>query len=779
MNAIAALYGRVSTPQQEQEATMDSQVASLEAFAQAHGYQLLPELYFLDQAVSGAQLARPALDRLRDLAGEGAFSVVLCLSPDRLARNYAHQWVLLDELHRVGVQVVFVNQPMVADDPQGQLLLGIQGLFAEYERAMITERLRRGKLYRIRHGQLVNPNPPYGYRYIPVSQPGGGRWDRHPVEAKVVEDIFRWYTTGQILTIAAIVDRLNQLGSGAPPRGRRWTFSTVQAILKQPAYTGRARYNRTRTCHEAVGRTKKSGRGRLRRPTHEVRPEAEWIEVTVPSLVNEAVWQRAQERLMSNQQFAPRNNKRHFYLLRSMLVCGTCGRTLVGRTASGRVSYYCTNQGKNRSPDVPPHSCSIAGQIVEPLVWEAISTLLHNPALLADAWHSQVATDEEAPGEADRLQARQRALERQWTRLLDAFQDNLLDKAELELRKARLDQEQQALAQRLQQLTQQARREQAKAQMLDDFATFCQQIEATIIDLTPDVKQEVIRLLIDHIVVDRDAITIKHIIPTDDDCRLLPGRRCTHLHTPDGWAIARILENTRPVRSFVEKSLPQRAQWVHQRLTLQSGVQEALWPTAVAQRGTSAGNRKGKHRWVKIGLHFTLSQRCRIASRSRSSSAGAAISLRSWWHHLDRAQDVRYVVWGIGDAGQEQGTLEQNDGSLLQRAWRLIKHAVKAPPERRMAHRCPGTQILDCLAFVQCVRDHFVRLAGRLISDIQGHRDLSRRYALRAVVDTFVALKGHGDPGGLGRRRCLCATARCDNHGDHQAYDYDPAHPRC
>ena len=80
------------------------------------------------------------------------FEVVLCLCPDRLARQYAHQWVLMNELQRVGIKVLFVNQPPVGDDPQGQLLLGIQGLFAEYERAMIAERLRRGKLYRIRQG---------------------------------------------------------------------------------------------------------------------------------------------------------------------------------------------------------------------------------------------------------------------------------------------------------------------------------------------------------------------------------------------------------------------------------------------------------------------------------------------------------------------------------------------------------------------------------------------------------------------------------------------------
>ena len=499
MTTVAAVYGRVSTLQQEQEATIDSQIASIESYAHEHGYQLEPELYFLDQGVSGAKLDRPGLDRLRDLASEGVFSVVLCLSPDRLARHYAHQWVLLDELQRVGVQLIFVNQPDLSQDPQGQLYLGMQGLFAEYERAMITERLRRGKLYRVRQGQLVNPNPPYGYRYIPISQPNGGRWEVAPREAEVVRQIYDRYThSEQPLTISQIVDRLRQLGSQAPPRGRRWTYSTVQAILKQPAYTGRAYYNRSVSCHEAIGRPRKHGRGRLQTPIHQPRPREQWIEVSVPPLLTESLWQQAQERLAMNQKFAGRNNKTHFYLLRSLLVCSTCGRTLAGRTSDGRVSYYCTNRGKHRMPDVPRHSCSIAGSIVENLVWQAVTELLRRPTLLADAWQSEHSTDEPAAAdELARLQARQRTLQRQWSRLLDAFQDDLLDKAELSQRKAHLDAERQALAQRLQQLTRQQRQQQAKTDMLQDFEAFCQQIQAALADPTPETKQEVIRLLID------------------------------------------------------------------------------------------------------------------------------------------------------------------------------------------------------------------------------------------------------------------------------------------
>jgi site-specific DNA recombinase len=527
MNQLAALYARVSTLQQEQEATIDSQVAAVESFAQAQGYRLSKAFYFLDQAVSGAQLARPGLDRLRDLAAEGLFEVVLCLGPDRLARQYAHQWLLLEEFRRIGVKVDFVNQPAVEDNLHGQLLLGVQGLFAEYERAMITERLRRGKLYRVRQGQLVNPVAPYGYRYIPVSQPGGGRWQIEPSEAQVVQQIYQWYTQEDI-TIHQIVERLRKLGDQAPPRGKQWQFSTVQAILKQRDYTGQAYYNRTRTCHERVGRPKRHGRGLKRAPQHVPRPEEEWIPVSVPVILAEDTWHQAQERLAMRQKFAERNNKRHFYLLRSLLVCEACGRSLIGRTATnGRVTYYCSNQGQQRSPEVAPHRCSIPAEVIEPLVWQAVSDLLRNPRLLADAWESQITQPAAPPGESTRLETRLKNLERQWQRLIDLFQEEQIDKAEFAKRKARLDQDRQAVEQRLQQFSRQLQQEQVKEQMLQDFATFCQQIESSLVTPTPELRQEVIRLLIDHVVVGKHEIVIKHIVPTDDDCRLLPGRKRT------------------------------------------------------------------------------------------------------------------------------------------------------------------------------------------------------------------------------------------------------------
>ena len=523
MNQLAAVYARVSTLQQEQEATIDSQVAELEKYAREKDYRLSKEFYFLDQAVSGAQLVRPALDRLRDLATEGLFETVLCLSPDRLSRQYAHQYFLMEEMKRAGVKVIFVNQPPMEDNPQGQLLLGIQGLFSEYERTVIAGRMRRGKLHRVRRGELVNPVPPYGYRYIPVSEPNGGHWEAQAIEQEVVRTIYTAYTE-ENLKLAQIANKLNENIEKTPPRGLRWGYSTVQAILKQPAYTGKTYYNRTRTCHEVIGQPKKHGRGVKRSAVHQVRPKDEWIPMNVPPLISEEIWQKAQERLETNRKFSSRNNTSHFYLLRSLLVCDVCGRTLLGRKSGEATAYYCSSVGKSRAPDVPPHTRSIRADVVEPLVWQAVTQLLQNPTLLADAWNNETHPHQETPEERDRLQARLRALERQWQRLLDLFQDEKIEKVELSKRKEHLDQERQSIQTRLQQFDRLEQHERAKQTMLEDFAAFCQQVNVNLENPTPQLQQEVIRLLIDHVVVGKDEIVIKHIVPTDDDCRLKPGR---------------------------------------------------------------------------------------------------------------------------------------------------------------------------------------------------------------------------------------------------------------
>ena len=155
----AAIYARVSTESQQQRGTIGSQLEALRQRVASEGDELVAE--FCDDGHSGARLDRPGLDALRDAAEAGLFDTVWCLSPDRLARVYAYQVIVLDELARHRIKVRFTDAPPIDDDPQAKLLTQVQGVIAEYERAKIAERYRRGKLFRSRSGEVIAWRTPY------------------------------------------------------------------------------------------------------------------------------------------------------------------------------------------------------------------------------------------------------------------------------------------------------------------------------------------------------------------------------------------------------------------------------------------------------------------------------------------------------------------------------------------------------------------------------------------------------------------------------------------
>src|SRR5215831_18324530 len=149
----AAIYARVSSEHQATAHTIASQVAALRDRVTLDGLVLPEAMEFLDEGYSGATLVRPALERLRDVIAAGALDRLYVHSPDRLARKYAYQVLLVDEFQRMGVEVVFLNREL-GRSPEDDLLLQVQGMMAEYERAKILERHRRGKLHAARSGAV-------------------------------------------------------------------------------------------------------------------------------------------------------------------------------------------------------------------------------------------------------------------------------------------------------------------------------------------------------------------------------------------------------------------------------------------------------------------------------------------------------------------------------------------------------------------------------------------------------------------------------------------------
>lgn len=188
-----ALYARVSSEQQAEAKTIASQLAELQARITAEGIAWATVLSFVDEGYSGATLVRPALERLRDVAAAGGLDRLYVHCPDRLARNYAHQVLLLEELTQAGVEVIFLNRPL-GQTPEDQLLVQVQGVIAEYERAKFLERSRRGKRHAAQAGTVgILGHAPYGYRSLSKQEGGGtARFEVLLEEARVVRDIFRW-----------------------------------------------------------------------------------------------------------------------------------------------------------------------------------------------------------------------------------------------------------------------------------------------------------------------------------------------------------------------------------------------------------------------------------------------------------------------------------------------------------------------------------------------------------------------------------------------------------
>ena len=243
-----AIYGRVSTSHQVEHQTIEQQLGRLAEHVQAHaaeGWALEPAHVFRDDGYSGAALARPGLDRLRDAIKGREIDRVLVVAPDRLARNYVHQMVLLEEWARAGCAAEFLDRPM-SDDPHDHLLLQIRGAVAEYERTLIAERMRRGRLAKLRAGVLLPwTRPPYGYRVSPdrPRDPRGVTTD--PAEAAVVAELFAMYREpGTSLTRLAL--HLDARGVPTPSGTSHWSSPTVRGILRNPTYTGQIYAQRTR-----------------------------------------------------------------------------------------------------------------------------------------------------------------------------------------------------------------------------------------------------------------------------------------------------------------------------------------------------------------------------------------------------------------------------------------------------------------------------------------------------------------------------------------------------
>jgi site-specific DNA recombinase len=199
------------------------------------------------------RLVRPGLEALRDLAAQGCLDVVLVYSPDRLDRKFAYQALLIEEFTRAGVRVEFVKNGARGDSPEDQLLVQFQGMFAEYEKAQLMERYRRGKAHRARTGSVnVLSGAPFGYRYPRKTDHAGAAYQIAEDEAVLVAEMFRRYADDGA-SIADLARWLTSLGVPARTGKHRWDRSVIWAMLRNPAYAGTAVFGTTMAVHQPAG----------------------------------------------------------------------------------------------------------------------------------------------------------------------------------------------------------------------------------------------------------------------------------------------------------------------------------------------------------------------------------------------------------------------------------------------------------------------------------------------------------------------------------------------
>jgi len=446
----AAFYARVSSEQQAVAHTIESQISALTERARSDGAPVPPERQFVDDGISGATLVRPALDRLRDLAAVGAIDRIYVHSPDRLARNYAYQVLLLDEWRRANVELVFLNRPL-GQSPEDDLLLQMQGIIAEYERAKFMERSRRGKRHAAQSGSLnVMSGAPFGYRYISIREGGGqARFEPNAEQARIVQQIFSWIGRDRC-SLHEVCRRLQKAGALTASGRRVWSRQAVWHILQNPAYIGQAAYGKTRMMPRTRKTRPRPPRGRPAEPRRSNAPVAidskEWVFVPVPALVNERLFRAAQQQLGENRARVRLGRRTLGHLLQGLACCAICRYAYYGKTTRERgpehslkdYRYYrCSGtDGYRFGGERICTNRQIQAEFLEAAVWREVCDLLRNPEKLERDFkesNNAVASLQTAGAlKAQRLK-QQYALER----LIDSFTEGLISKDQFTPRMAR------------------------------------------------------------------------------------------------------------------------------------------------------------------------------------------------------------------------------------------------------------------------------------------------------------------------------------------------------
>jgi site-specific DNA recombinase len=385
----AALYARVSTDAQQKEGTINSQVIELKRQIEAAGHVLVKE--YLDDGYSGTLLDRPALDQMRADAKTDVFDAIYFLDTDRIARDVAYQTIIIAELIKHDKQIIIKGKDYV-NNPENKFTVTVLGAVAELERAKIIERTTRGRLHRLRLGELASGgNGIFGYDYIAKTADASAALVVNQEQAVVVRSMFEMFASGNF-GLVTISRSLEERGIPTQKGRRLWDSDRVKTILKNETYSGTRYYNRMTFATEANRKGKQLIKGK-----YVYRDRAEWIAVKVPAIVPQELFDKVQEKLREHKERY--STPVTHYLLSRLVQCGCCGgrySSARGRQKilrrSGKVAVYhqalyrCIRQSAENNHDRKqikrcPNS-QISTHILESKVLEMIRETMFDPEKL-------------------------------------------------------------------------------------------------------------------------------------------------------------------------------------------------------------------------------------------------------------------------------------------------------------------------------------------------------------------------------------------------------------
>ena len=515
----AAIYARVSSEQQAEANTIASQVAALREQVASNGLALSNEMEFIDDGYSGASLVRPGLERLRDAAACGLLDRLYVHSPDRLARKYAYQVLLVDELQRSGVEIIFLNRQL-GTTPEDELLLQVQGMMAEYERAKIIERHRRGKRHAARIGSVnVLVCAPYGYAYI-TKQEGGGqaRLEVNPEQARVVRQVYDWVGRERV-SIGEVCRKLASAGEQTRTGKLSWDRTVVWSMLKNPTYKGQAAFGKTR--NGPIRPRLRAQRGRSLQPRrgysyYDV-PTEEWITIAVPAIVDATLWEAVQEQLGENQRQARTRLRGARYLLQGLIRCQQCGYAFYGKGVSNKArkgklrsyAYYrCVGSDAYRfGGQRVCHNLQVRTDKLDLTVWQKVRSLLEYPDYLANEYNRRLEQTTHTD-ELSAIETQVRRLRRGADRLIDSYAAGFIDKGEFEPRISRLKQRITQLEEQVKQSNDQVAFQTELRLIVGRLEDFTSKVKGGLETTDWITKRDIIRALVKAIEIGEGAVKV-------------------------------------------------------------------------------------------------------------------------------------------------------------------------------------------------------------------------------------------------------------------------------